>query len=247
MNTASPISVSAQEMQEMMSKLVDLDDADLDLKDCDGKTALHYASMYAAIDGDADVAKSLIARGVDVNLQDNCGKTALHYACVSSNVELFTLITEAKGFNSIDLQDCTGRTALHTATIEGNDVIADKLVERAANLNIQDNCGKTALHYASASSNIELFNKFIGAGANVNIQCCAGRTPLHLLTRKVFDNSVTNLKEHGQKRKAPVPEEEEMDDQTQKRQRLEERAKENEEALRNALREISLLYREFGV
>ena len=62
--------------------------ADVDAKDKNGETALHWA----ACDGRVDVAKILIEKGADVDAKDNHGWTALHEAAFFKHV-VFTIVS----------------------------------------------------------------------------------------------------------------------------------------------------------
>lgn len=47
---------------------------DINAKDCDGKTPLHYSTRFPSAER---TAHWLIARGANINIEDNEGKTAL--------------------------------------------------------------------------------------------------------------------------------------------------------------------------
>ena len=77
--------------------------ADVNAKDKEGKSPLHYAERKA-------VAELLLAKGADVNAKDNEGKTPLHCATRKDTVELL-LATGA----DVNAKDNGGETPLHCA------------------------------------------------------------------------------------------------------------------------------------
>ena len=85
--------------------------ADIQLRDKDGKTALHYAVHHKCTS--FDVLSSLIKNGGDIDAcrNDNC--TPLMIACCWGHVNVVAFLIE-RGAN-IDLQDKNGDTALHYA------------------------------------------------------------------------------------------------------------------------------------
>jgi hypothetical protein len=75
--------------------------ADVNAKDNDGKTPLHWAM-------NADVVEALIAHGADVNAKDNEGSTPLHGATDHGDADIVeTLIAHGADVNA---KDNKGRT-----------------------------------------------------------------------------------------------------------------------------------------
>jgi len=66
--------------------------ADLDAKDTDGRTPLHWAAQ----EGDTDAAKLLIAKGADVDAKETDGRTPLHWAAQEDYIDIAELLI-AKG------------------------------------------------------------------------------------------------------------------------------------------------------
>ncbi len=74
----------------------------INARDPDGLTLLHFAGMIgvaygeSAVDrGNATLAKQLLSLGAERNAQDNDGNTPLHYAYMCSHDELVELLVEA--------------------------------------------------------------------------------------------------------------------------------------------------------
>ena len=62
--------------------------ADINAKDVDGRTALHWAAWY----GYTEAVKLLLAVGADVNAKDDLGRTALHWAAWHGCTEVVALL-----------------------------------------------------------------------------------------------------------------------------------------------------------
>ncbi|MHC4630332.1 MAG: ankyrin repeat domain-containing protein, partial [Planctomycetota bacterium] len=84
--------------------------ADVNTKDQDGETPLHYAAEH----GDKHVAELLIANGADVNAKNNNDETPLHCATRWGYKDVIKLLI-ANGAD-IDLKTKAGSTALQIAT-----------------------------------------------------------------------------------------------------------------------------------
>jgi ankyrin repeat protein len=90
-------------------------EADLNDKDINGKTPLHFASEIY----DRDIQRLLLRKGADVNACDDNGVTALHLASKNGNKYLVQLLID-KGAD-VSAQDKDGNTPLSLAS--GRDII----------------------------------------------------------------------------------------------------------------------------
>lgn len=146
---------------------------DLNIKDRDSWTPLHWASERANL----DAIKALITAGADPDIKDNRGRAPLHWAIKRGNSN----VAETLIFAGADpgIKDNTGKTPLHWAA-EFNQLNAiNALTAAGVNLDVKDNSGNTPLHWAVTSSKkLDSINALIAAGADLNIQDKAGQTPL---------------------------------------------------------------------
>ncbi len=71
---------------ETVKLLVDKD-ADLNIQNNEGWTALHMATRYSNTESTFETVKLLVEKGADLNIKEEEGWTALHLAAAYSNTE----------------------------------------------------------------------------------------------------------------------------------------------------------------
>ena len=147
-------------------------EANLDIQDNDGVTALIYASYSGYI----EIVKFLVINEADLYIQDNVGDTALITAIKNQHVEIVKYLVENQA--DLDIQDNDGVTALMLATHEQHFEIANLLIEKGANLDIQDINGDTALILAARNDDIEIVKLLVEKGATMDIQDKYNKTAL---------------------------------------------------------------------
>ena len=111
---------------EAAKAIIDSGKADLNGKDRDGKTPL----IIAAINGEAQIAEALVAKGVDIKAKDKDDRTALHAAILMGQKELATMLIE-KGAD-VNGADKSGQTPLTLAQQRGQPEIAELLKQKGA-------------------------------------------------------------------------------------------------------------------
>jgi ankyrin repeat protein len=170
--------------------------ADVNAKNNDGVTPLHYAARY----GRKEVAELLIAKGAEVNAKsDTTGRlfsqeqTPLHYAANGGQKEIVELLIAA----GADV-NAKGRgffqTPLQFAANKGHKEIAELLVAGGADVNTKTD---NPLHLAALWGEKEIVELLIAAGADVNAKRADGRTPLDMAKRK--PETAELLRKHGGK------------------------------------------------
>ena len=102
--------------------------ANVNMRARDGKTLL----MLAAFDGNPEIIKTLVEKGVDVNAQEeNHGWTALTYAIWSGEIRPLNVLLAAGA--DVTMRDKQNATALdHAGATKNSDVV--ELLERARNM-----------------------------------------------------------------------------------------------------------------
>ncbi|KAF5962343.1 Het6 heterokaryon incompatibility protein [Fusarium bulbicola] len=133
-------------------------DGYLEILDELNKTPLHVASEQ----GSCGIASELINAGADCDaiwlngddgpdLPYGPGWTPLHLACFYRQQEIVSLLLpeiQLPGVE-VDVEAVNRRTPLHLASLNGNEIIAQLLLQRKADVNAADDRGCTPLHLAS--------------------------------------------------------------------------------------------------
>lgn len=123
--------------------------ADVNLKDKDGRTPLHFAAESA----DGDIVELLLDKGADINAKDDeSGFTALHHAAQFGNENAAELlITRGADINAKDNQ---GHTPLYTA-VNHDYKFAEFLISKGADSGIRTESGQTLLQLAQQRKQAE--------------------------------------------------------------------------------------------
>ncbi|XP_028556267.1 26S proteasome non-ATPase regulatory subunit 10 isoform X3 [Dendrobium catenatum] len=120
-----------------------LENADVNLTNNGGRTALHYTASKGWI----KIAETLISHGAKINKKDEVGCTPLHRAASTGHLELCELLIEEGA--DIDAVDRAGQTALMQAVICCNKEVALLLIRHGADIDIEDKEGYTVLGRAT--------------------------------------------------------------------------------------------------
>ncbi|MDO5288784.1 MAG: ankyrin repeat domain-containing protein [Pseudomonadota bacterium] len=113
--------------------------------------------MMAALKGQLELARLLIAKGADVNKP---GWAPLHYAATGGHLDLIHLLLEHHAF--IDAQSPNGTTPLMMAAFYGTPEAVKLLIEQGADIDMRNQKGMTAMDFArqgERSNAIELLNQ----------------------------------------------------------------------------------------
>ena len=125
------------------SALVDAPKINLNAFNALGESAL----MLAALKGQLELAKKLVAKGADVN---KTGWTPLHYAASNGHVDVIKLLLENHAY--IDAESPNGSTPLMMASMYGNAQSVKLLIEEGADPLLKNQIGLTALQFAQRAN-----------------------------------------------------------------------------------------------
>jgi ankyrin repeat protein len=100
--------------------------------------------MMAALRGQAELARKLIARGADVN---KTGWTPLHYAATSGQIAIIQMLLDENAY--IDAESPNGTTPLMMAAMYGTPAAVKLLLESGADPTLRNQLGLAALDFAN--------------------------------------------------------------------------------------------------
>lgn len=127
--------------------------SDLNARNAQGQTALHYAAM--AKTNSLDVVTLLLAHGGKVNARDDCGSTPLAIACGHGDANVVRALVEAGAdVNAAETVSglgvhCAGITPLMWAAARGDEATVALLLSHGAQPSMKDSRGWNAQTYAS--------------------------------------------------------------------------------------------------
>ena len=134
----------------------------------------------AAMRGDADAVRSLVARGEDVNQAQGDGMTALHWAARNRDASLARFLLEAGA--DVGAETRIGPyTPLHLAARAGAGEVTELLLGAGADPNAatRSSGGARPLHFAAEAGDARTVEALLDAGADPNAAETAwGQTPL---------------------------------------------------------------------
>ena len=178
-DNCTPLMIAAERGQMKLVTFLIEHGANLDRRDKDDQTALHYA--VCGFDVSCEILSYLIENGAEVNAftrRDNC--TPLMLACKYGHLNAVTSLIEHGA--EVNLQDAFGNTAVYYALnySDGSPEVLSRLMrDRAAVNNAcrRDNC--TPLMMACQYGHMNAVTFLIEHGANMDLQDEDGNTALH--------------------------------------------------------------------
>ena len=121
----------------------------------------------AAMQGERDTVRSLLAQKVDVNAPQGDGTTALHWAVYKDDLDLAKMLL-ASGASVRAATRIGAITPLFMAAKNGSAPMIELLLKAGADANVMDEHGTTALMSAAASGSAPAVKLLIEHGADVN-------------------------------------------------------------------------------
>lgn len=154
--------------------------SDIDGRDVDGWTALHWAGRR----GSSEAVALLLAHGADPRLTTwNDGRSALHLAAPSNSALCVQQVLQWRRGNAIvdlELRDEYGCTPLHVAAESNAAATTAFLINSSADLNACENFGFTPLLYAVHENKVETATVLLSHGADYKVTTKVGNTILHV-------------------------------------------------------------------
>ncbi|XP_055543312.1 uncharacterized protein LOC129728870 [Wyeomyia smithii] len=170
--------VTQKGFDSTLSLLLQLNIFPIDVGDVDQTTALQTAALH----GQLECIKLLLANGADPNFVDLELTTSLTRACISCHKEAAELLiahgVELANPREFRLNTNSKESLLHTAICRNNELI-DLLVHRIGiNVNVLDNNYMTPLHYAARLGSYDSIIILLSHGAVVDTIDSMQETPL---------------------------------------------------------------------
>lgn len=125
---------------------------DINYADNEGRSLL----MYAVLENDIEVIRTLIDKGANVNLHDNNGWTALHFAASEYLVTVVKLLIDKNA--NVNAKDSYGNNVIWRAVFssKGRGEIIQILLNNGADPNIANNSNVSALNLANRIGNYDI-------------------------------------------------------------------------------------------
>jgi ankyrin repeat protein len=163
-----------KKIQALVKQFID-QGVDINARDMNGKTALHYATNESS-NLWLDI---LLPYELDLNIQDSTDHSVLDH--ILTNAEIFdteklipVLLNKHANPN---LRNGYGKTSLHSAVDRENISAVQHLLKAGANPNLRDWTGQTSLHSAYEHHNDELVDLLLKAGAKPDLANKLGILP----------------------------------------------------------------------
>ena len=156
--------------------------ADVDARQGDGATALHWAAYL----DDAETASALIRAGADVHAANDFGVTPLALAARNGNAAVIAQLLAA-GVAPNDPRQAVnaGETPLMRAARAGQVDAVRVLADAGADIDAQENWnGQSALMWAGAEGHVPVVETLIALGADIRARSNSGATPLLFAVRQ---------------------------------------------------------------
>ena len=152
----SPLHVAAERGNRVIAQMLLKKNAEVDLPNRDGRTALYLAVMSGRI----QIALLLIKFQAQF-APDQLLLEVAHNGVDDRDVLKFLLKQGAQ----IDIQDDDGNSSLHIAVGLGHRVLVRQLISRGADVNLKNEAGNNPLQLAIASKNEEIIQLLQQHGA----------------------------------------------------------------------------------
>jgi ankyrin repeat protein len=124
-------------------------------------------SLITAVkNGNTDVVRALVTKGVAVNATETDGTTALHWAAHFDNLAAADLLIRAGA--KVQVANRYGATPIWLAAVTGSGPMIERLLAAGADPNTTMPEGDTVLMTAARTGNVAAVRALLARGANVN-------------------------------------------------------------------------------
>ena len=183
---------------------------DIDAKDRESRTILHWIAMYDAdsrvaivlggqftrfglnLRNPAHATRSILEHGAGIAEQDKSGNTPLHLAAATDMHDVAEVLLDHGA--QAEARNFSGATPLHLAAWFNSLKTADLLLKHGAQIHSKDVAGNTPLHIATADDAQDVHGGLLPQGS-----CCGRRgknVVINLLIDHGADAGIENIEGH---------------------------------------------------
>lgn len=189
---STPLMLAAgQGHVECLKILAKKEDANLDMQDKSGRTAL----MWASLSLQTRSVQALLHRKARTEIPAHNGDTALHTAAYRGHIEAVRLLLDAGAKPGVPNHE--RRTPLHDAAAEGQIEIVQLLANKGVQLESRDKHDSTPLHLAAFKGQVQAVRLLAGKGVDLDKQDSDGLTALMVALRYRHTECVQALLDQG--------------------------------------------------
>jgi len=127
---------------------------------------------------------------------NECGYTELHQIPFVEGADQRMLV-ESVEFDKLNARDHHGNTPLIWAVMQGNEQLAELLIDQGSAVNMQNFVGETALIMAAARGFDKICTLLVENGADTRLASLDGSTPLHMAAAGGHLEAIKSLVLHG--------------------------------------------------
>jgi len=165
---------------------------DIDAKQVDGMTALHWAAYH----DNAKLGSLLLKKGATASAENRYGITPMHLACLNGNAQFIGALI--KHGTDPDSSILGGETALMTAARTGKPEAVEVLLHAGVKVDAKDRNGQTAVMWAAAEGHTSVVRALVEAGADFNLSLeRSGFTAFYFAIREGHEEVVEYLLSKG--------------------------------------------------
>jgi ankyrin repeat protein len=175
--------------KEILSLLISKG-ADVNSKDCEGRTPLHCACNF-----DFDVSTASVQSGKEVN-GENYKRSILYNTILSDTSKAKIILFLLENGASVNAKDSANRSVLHYAAFQRNYNCVKVLLDHGADINAVCDSGKTVLHAAFEkvlSSDVVVIQLLLSHGVDSNKRDKNQKTALDYAVTSTGSDRVVNI------------------------------------------------------
>lgn len=189
------LSKAVKQCAENCVKLLIKKGVEVNAKDSDGKTPMHYV----AFDENINILDMLLKAGVSVHQLDSSGKGVVYYALYEDNKVIAEKLVAAGA--KIDMSKQHNLELLHHAAKSGYINTVTYMLEseifgnvsKKIAVNMPDDQDNAAFMYAMQNKHFDIVKLFISHGADVDYQDSAGKTMVHHAAKHGHVDTIRHL------------------------------------------------------